>query len=110
MVEIDIMKRYPKSVRDNIIKDKKKVSNEDIKIARQFGKEYFDGERWQGLGGYYYNSKYFTPVVEDFISHYGLTDESKILDVGCGKGFMLHDFKKALPNVSLAGIDNTKNC
>ena len=105
------MKSYPKtSNRGEISEIRKKSSKEDIEIARKFGKEYFDGERWQGLGGYYYNSKYFTPVVEDFISHYGLTDESKILDVGCGKGFMLHDFKKALPNVSLAGIDISKYC
>ena len=36
--------------------------------------------------------------------------DARILDVGCGKGFMLHDFKKALPNVSLAGIDISKYC
>ena len=110
MTEIDLMKRYPKSKRDNIIEDRKKVSEEDIKIARQFGKEYFDGERWQGLGGYYYKSEYFTPVVEDFISHNGLTNKSSILDVGSGKGFMLHDFKQVLPDVKLAGIEISKYC
>lgn len=110
MAEIDLMKNYPKSNRENILIERKKATPEDIKIARQFGKEYFDGDRSQGLGGYYYNPKYFTPVVKDFISYYGLTNESSILDVGCGKGFMLHDFKLALPHAKLAGIDISKYC
>lgn len=110
MAEIDLMKNYPKSKRESIIVDRKKASSEDIKIARQFGKEYFDGDRSQGLGGYYYNPKFFTPVVKDFISYYALTNDSSILDVGCGKGFMLHDFKLALPKAKLAGIDISKYC
>ena len=105
------MKSYPKtSNRGEISEIRKKSSKEDIEIARKFGKEYFDGSRTQGLGGYYYNEKYFTPVVKDFINHYQLTNNSSILDVGCGKGFMLYDFQKALPKAKLAGIDISKYC
>ena len=28
-----------------------------------------------------------------------------MLDVGCAKGFMLHDFKELMPNLTIAGID-----
>ena len=65
MAEINLMKRYPKSKRKDIIKERLKVSDEDREIARQFGWEYFDGPRRLGLGGYHYDPKYFTPVVED---------------------------------------------
>ena len=57
-----------------------------------------------GLGGYYYNQKYFTPVVKDMIEYYNLNNDSSILDVGCAKGFMLHDFKKALSGIEVARI------
>ncbi|MFC2070304.1 methyltransferase domain-containing protein [Chloroflexota bacterium] len=105
MAEIDLMKRYPKSERKEIIEERLKVSEEDKKIAQQFGWEYFDGPRRLGLGGYYYNPKYFKPVVQDMIEYYGLTDNSSVLDVGSCKGFMLHDFKEALPGLTVAGID-----
>lgn len=105
MAEIDLMKRYPKSQRKEITRERIGVSEEDKRIARQFGREYFDGPRRLGLGGYYYDPKYFKPVVEDMIRHFGLTDESSVLDVGSCKGFMLHDFKKALPSIMVAGID-----
>jgi ubiquinone/menaquinone biosynthesis C-methylase UbiE len=39
------------------------------------------------------------------IEYYGLTNKSSILDVGSCKGFMLHDFIKALPSLTIAGID-----
>ena len=110
MAEIDLMDRYPKSNRDNLLVEREAVSEEDRRIAQQFGKEYFDGPRRLGLGGYYYNPKFFKPVVERMIDYYGLTPSSAILDVGCGKGFMLHDFCEALPGVTVAGIDISEYC
>ncbi len=89
----------------NLAERAEKRTAEDIKIARKFGKEFFDGERRHGYGGYHYNPKYWTGVVRDFIRHYRLTNNSKILDIGCGKGFMLYDFKKALPGIEIKGID-----
>lgn len=110
MAEIDLMARYPKSKRDDLLSTRAEVNEEDRRIAQKFGKEYFDGPRRLGLGGYAYNPKYFTPVVEDMIRHYGLTNNSRVLDVGCAKGFMLHDFKVALPGMTVAGIDISDYC
>jgi SAM-dependent methyltransferase len=110
LAEVDLMARYPKSDRQKIIAERVEVSDEDRRIAQQFGREYFDGPRRLGLGGYHYNPKYFKPVVEDMIRHYGLTNASSVLDVGCGKGFMLHDFKEALPGLRVAGIDISDYC
>ena len=58
-----------------------------------------------GLGGYYYDPKYFRSVVDDFIRYYQLDNNSSILDVGCGKGFLLYDFTKVVPDLELQGID-----
>ena len=110
MAEIDLMKRYPKSKRKEIIEERIKVSEKDRVIARQFGWEYFDGPRHLGMGGYHYDSKYFNHVVADMIEYYGLTDESSVLDVGCAKGFMLHDLKKALPRMKVDGVDISTYC
>ncbi|MTJ82581.1 MAG: class I SAM-dependent methyltransferase [Telmatospirillum sp.] len=110
MSEIDLMARYPKTKRKDIIEERVQASEADREIARRFDKAYFDGPRRLGLGGYHYNPKFFTPVVEDMISHYGLTGNSSVLDVGCAKGFMLHDFKIALPDITVAGIDISDYC
>jgi SAM-dependent methyltransferase len=110
MGEIDLMVRYPKTKRGDIIKERQFVTEEEKRIARKFGKEYFDGERRLGLGGYYYNPKYFKPVVDDMIQYYELQNGQCILDVGCAKGFMLHDFKEALPGLRVFGIDISTYC
>jgi len=109
-MKIDLMSRYPITQRSSIISERVKVSNADRKLAQKFDKEYFDGPRRLGMGGYSYNSKFFKPVVEDMIDYYGLTKNSSILDVGCAKGFMLYDFKTALPECSIAGIDISQYC
>lgn len=104
------MRRYPRSERKNLLGERQTVSEHERRIARQFGPEYFDGERRLGLGGYYYNPRFFAPVVQDMISHYQLEEQAAILDVGCGKGFMLKDFRDALPHATLKGLDISSYC
>jgi ubiquinone/menaquinone biosynthesis C-methylase UbiE len=102
--EIDLLVNYPKSKRD--LEDRQaKKSEEDKRIGRMFGKEYFDGDRRYGYGGFSYHSRFWQPVIKTFQDYYGLTSRSKILDVGCAKGFMLYDFTQLIPGVSVAGID-----
>ena len=104
MTEITLLQKYPRTKRPIEERASEKTAH-NIAIAKKFGKEYFDGPRTQGYGGYYYHEKFWTSVVQDFIKHYCLTNDSKILDVGCAKGFMLHDFRKFLPNMTIRGID-----
>lgn len=102
MAEIDLMDHYPKSKRP--IGERSLATPQDRALSIQFGREYFDGTRQQGYGGYVYNG-WFKPVVRRFIDHYRLSEDAWILDVGCAKGFMLYDFQQALPRATLAGID-----
>ncbi len=103
-MEINLLKNYPKTKRD-LKKAVIERTDESRIIARQFGKEFFDGDRKFGYGGFNYNPKFWTNVVVDFVEHYDLKDNSSILDVGCGKGFMLYDFKKFNKSFKIKGID-----
>ena len=104
MAEIDLMARYPRSRRP-IDERAKLITEEHRQVARRFGKEFFDGDRLFGYGGYRYHPRFWGETVKLFRDHYRLAGDASILDVGCGKGFMLHDFRKILPGARLAGID-----
>ena len=103
-MEINLLKNYPKTKRDLNFRANNKTENDRI-LARKFEKDFFDGDRKNGYGGFYYNPKFWTPVIPDFVSHYNLTKDSKILDVGCAKGFMLYDFIKLMPGIDVRGVD-----
>ena len=102
--EINLLRKYPQAKRD-LTKRVESKSEEVREIARKFDKDFFDGDRNFGYGGFSYNPKYWTEVVKDFVEFYNLKDGSKILDVGCAKGYMLFDFKKLNPYFKLYGID-----
>ena len=102
--EINLLDLYPRSKRP-IEERGKLVTEGDRKIARQFGKEYFDGERLYGYGGYSYHPRFWQATVKRFRDHYRLADAASLLDVGCAKGFMLHDFKELMPGLTIAGLD-----
>jgi len=73
-------------------------------ISKNFGQDYWDGDRKYGYGGYQYDGRWRV-VAEEMIEHYQLTSESKILDLGCGKGFLLFEFTQILPGIEIRGID-----
>lgn len=102
--EINLLDLYPRSKRP-IEERGKLVTEEHRKIARQFGKEYFDGDRLYGYGGYSYHPRFWKATVQRFRDYYRLVEDASVLDVGCAKGFMLHDFKELMPKLTIAGID-----
>lgn len=113
MKEINLLKNYPFTKR-NLDEALVERTDEVRQVARRFDKDFFDGERKYGYGGYNYNPRFWTEVVKDFKDYYDLRDGSKILDVGCGKGFMVYDFLKLNLNFDIVGIDISdyaiKNC
>jgi SAM-dependent methyltransferase len=102
--KIDLLVHYPKTKRNAKERGASKTE-EDRAIARKFGKDFFDGDRKHGYGGFSYFPRFWQPVIPTFKEHFGLTAESSVLDVGCGKGFMLHDMAELIPGISVKGID-----
>jgi SAM-dependent methyltransferase len=102
--EIDLLKNYPRTKRN--VEERGATKTEDVRhVARQFGKEFFDGDRHYGYGGFKYFSRFWQPVIPTFQKHFGLTCRSSLLDVGCAKGFMLHDLVELIPDITVRGVD-----
>lgn len=102
--EINLLAEYPQATRN--LKERESGKTEDQRaIARQFGKDFFDGDRSTGYGGFEYSPRFWQPVIPAFVQHWQLTSNSSVLDVGCAKGFMLYDLVQAIPGISIAGID-----
>jgi len=74
-------------------------------VAKKYGADYWDGDRRYGYGGYKYLPGRWKPVAEKLIERYSLGKDNKILDVGCGKGFLLYEMQLLNPNLQFFGID-----
>jgi ubiquinone/menaquinone biosynthesis C-methylase UbiE len=77
---------------------------ESATVAGRFGGEYWDGDRRFGYGGYQYDGRW-RPLAEKLAAHYGLTAGDHVLDIGCGKGYLLFELTMAVPGVTISGID-----
>lgn len=102
MGEVNLLARYPKARRNLKARVATKESNRAL--AKQFGKEYFDGTREQGYGGYRYDGRWM-PIAEDIVRHFGLKPGDRVLDVGCAKGFLVKDLMRTCPGLEVFGID-----
>ena len=102
--EIDLLVNYPKTKR-NLDERVASKTEADRAIARQFGRDFFDGDRRYGYGGFNYLPRFWQPVIPTFRDYWQLGADSSVLDVGCGKGFMLHDLAELVPGITVKGID-----
>ena len=101
--EINLLNSHPKTKRDYNKRAEEK-NLDIIAIAKQFGKDFFDGDRKCGYGGYKYDGRW-RAVAERMKEYYNLPANAAILDIGCAKGFLLNDFKELMPNSFVAGVD-----
>lgn len=77
---------------------------EAVGKAKKYGFDYWDGERRYGYGGYKYDGRW-KAVAEQLIRVYDLKPDAKILDIGCGKAFLLYELKQLLPDAEVTGFD-----
>ena len=108
MQEVDFMSSlHKKTNRDYLarVNDKEYPKYKAAELAKKFDFDYWDGDRRINYGGYKYIEGRWEKVAREMIKNYNLKPNAKILDIGCGKGFLLFDFKKLLPNADLYGID-----
>jgi len=102
--ELNLLDLYPRSKRP-IEERGELINDEHRRVARQFGPEFFDGDRLYGYGGYMYHPRFWQATVRRFRDHYKLEADARVLDIGCAKGFMLHDFRELMPHSTVAGVD-----
>jgi len=82
---------------------------EAMLVAKHYEEDYWDGDRRYGYGGYRYLPGRWAPVAEALIKRYELTNESSILDVGCGKGYLLYELQLLLPQARIVGFDISRS-
>lgn len=98
---------HKKTNRDYLKRVTEYPKAEAAKIAKKFDFDYWDGDRRVGYGGYRYDGRWKV-IAERMVSYYGIKPGDSILDIGCGKGFLLYDFMQVVPGVKVTGIDISK--
>ena len=86
-------------------KNYRTINNKIISTYRD--KEFFDGNRKNGYGGYIYDGRW-KKYAKKIIKKYELTNKSKILHINCEKGFILNDIKEELPSINIYGTESSK--
>ncbi len=95
---------HTRTKRDYVARVLEAPKAECARKAREFAFEYWDGDRKYGYGGYKYDGRW-RPVAAAMAKHYNLQSGKKVLDVGCGKAFLLYELTQEVPGLEVAGID-----
>ena len=101
LIDIGYFKK-PVKVRAKVAKERTVINK---MYAWELGKEYYDGNRLNGYGGFKYDGRWLK-LLPQIIKGYKLTNKSKVLDLGCKKGFLLKDLNILLPGIKSYGIEN----
>jgi ubiquinone/menaquinone biosynthesis C-methylase UbiE len=105
MQEINFLEAYQKKTQRNYLERVNAFDKSECAArAKEWGFDYWDGERQYGYGGYKYDGRW-RPIAQDIARHYGLKSGDRILDVGCGKAFLLYEFTQAVPGIEVVGLD-----
>lgn len=105
MTEINFLTKYQKATKRDYVQrvvDDDKAACADV--AKEWGKDYWDGDRKYGYGGYHYDGRW-RPIAEDMAKHFDLQAGDKVLDIGCGKAFLLYELTQVVPGLEVHGLD-----
>lgn len=106
MNEVNLLEGYPQPKEPRKVARNLRTVHHRI-IASQRGKDFFDGDRNYGYGGYKYDGRW-VPIAERIINHYGLQDDGSVLHINCEEGFLLHDLKQARPSMTVHGTETSE--
>jgi SAM-dependent methyltransferase len=102
VAELNLLAKYPRAKRNLTARQQSQAENSVI--ARRFGREYFDGTREQGYGGYRYDGRWL-PIARDIAAHFRLKPGDRVVDIGCAKGFLMRDLMEAVPGLKVCGLE-----
>ena len=108
MAEVDFMSVLHKSTNRNYlarVTDPEYPKPKAARLAKKLAYDYWDGDRRICYGGYHYLEGRWEKVARKMYEHYSLPTKPKILEIGCGKGYLLFDFLKVIPDAEIYGID-----
>ena len=104
----DFVSLIHKSTKRNYVERVTETDKAEVaELAIQYDKDYWDGTRLTGYGGYRYDGRW-RKVADAMVEAYGLKPGMRVLDVGSGKGFLLHDFAEACPGLEVAGLEYSR--
>ena len=106
--ELNLIQNLHKSTQRNYLERMLDNKIECMLTARKFDQEYWDGNRRYGFGGYRFIPGRWTQMAKDIVQKYNLTNQSSLLDIGCGKAFLLYEIQQLLPNLRIVGLDISK--
>jgi len=105
MAHIDFISQIHKKTKRNYVERVTQYDKAECAAkAKKFDYDYWDGDRQYGYGGYSYDGRW-KPVAESFVKHYNLKPGDKVLDVGCGKAYLLYEMQKLVEGLEVYGID-----
>lgn len=105
MARIDFLQEmHGKTRRDYVARVVQFDKAECSTVAKRFGAEYWDGPRQYGYGGYRYDGRW-RPLADTLAAHYAIKPGDRVLDVGCGKGFLLYELTQSVPGIEAFGLD-----
>ena len=102
--KIKLITSNHKKTSRNYLARMKNNKPEIMKISKKYNFHYWDGNRKFGYGGYKYDGRWKL-IAKKIIKKYKLNKNSRILDVGCGKGFLVYELTKLLNSKNIYGID-----
>jgi protein-L-isoaspartate(D-aspartate) O-methyltransferase len=95
---------HKRTKRDYLARVNEFPKAEAATLAKQFSFDYWDGDRKVGYGGYRYDGRWQT-VAQALATQYDLKAGDRVLDVGCGKAFLLYDLTQVVPGLEVRGLD-----
>lgn len=103
--KINLVQKKHQSIKRNYIDRMMSNKVKCMDVSKKYDKRYWDGDRKYGYGGYKYIPGLLSGTAKKIIKKFKLNKKSRVLDLGCGKGFLLYEIKKVLPDISVVGLD-----
>lgn len=105
MKKVNLLGSYPNPKNKRYVSENLRTIKHRI-VASYRGKEFYDGKRIYGMGGFKYDGRW-KEVAKKISKKYYLNNRSSILQLSSKKGFLLHDFKKQFPKMKVCGIETS---